>query len=302
MRPPDRVLVASLRWLDLLRRNTVIQTDALLASDPRYSDLTRTQYHADFDWLLTAGLITPCPQGFRPCPALRNLPSADSALAVMAKALELDPPGWLQDADSCLVDPDDLPEDTDALRAALGLSGRQALNAARRAQSKVDLQARERIGAAGEMGLIRLLEAQWPGSTTHVSVDDDTAGYDIAFNLGALTWHLEVKSTSRRGRLVIYVSRNEFVTGEADRFWRLVVIGLDHGDQPSALATVSQDTLAQRSPRDTHHDADWASARYVLGPQDLTPGLCLGGDTPVYEIQPSAPFAWLPHPRSGLQS
>lgn len=57
MRPSDQVLVAGLRWVDLLRRNTLAQAWILIGTYPHYSDLSRSQYHAGIEWLLERGLV-----------------------------------------------------------------------------------------------------------------------------------------------------------------------------------------------------------------------------------------------------
>lgn len=293
MLPPDRVLAGSLRWLDLLHRNTLRQTWTIFDHDPRYGDLTRTQYHSALDWLASAGLVARTDGAAQLTDSVRNLTSVEAAVAVLARALELDPPAWLADADALVADPRDLPQDVGRLAEALNLHGAGALEAIRRAQRKVDLEARARIGAAGETGLIQLLETHWPDSTTHVAADDDTAGYDIAFVLDCMTWHIEVKATNRRGRLVIYLSRHEYETSLSDPAWRLVVVGLDEQGQLAALATVRCDLLHDRSPTDTHGATKWSSARYELEHDELEAGLSLG-TLDSLTVESATTFAWMP--------
>ena len=294
MRPPDSVLRACLRWLDLLRRNSVAQGWALLAADPRYTDLTRTQYHAGLEWLIRADLVQQTTDGLLVAAPLRTLPSADIALEVMARALALDPPAWLANADQLVPDASDLPLDADQMASALGLDNGGALAAVQRAHRKVDAALMAETGAHGEHAVVSLLEARWPGSTSHVATFDDTAGYDIAFTLDEATWHLEVKATTRLGRLVVYLSRNEHSTALADPRWRLVVVGLTPERSLGALATARAQTLANRAPRDVHPAASWSSVRHTLAPSDLLPGLCLAGTTSVVDTNPAPSFAWMP--------
>jgi hypothetical protein len=68
---------------------------------------------------------------------------------------------------------------------------------------------------------------------------DDGLGYDIELCLGQITWKLEVKSTARRNRLRVYLSRNEFSVGSLLEEWRLVVLGLGQSDEIQAIATVT---------------------------------------------------------------
>ena len=298
MRPPDSILRACLRWLDLLKRNSVEQAWTLLSNDPRYTDLTHTQYHSAVSWLTSAGLLIPGPLGLQVSGPLRFLPTLELAAAIMTTAFQLDPPAWLADADTLVRSTDDLPHDADQLGIALGLDPDGTFGAVRRAQRKVDAEALARIGSAGELGLITLLEARWPGSTAHVASLDDTAGYDITLTVEDTTWHLEVKATKRQGRLVAYLSRNEYDTGLSDPRWRLVVVGLRQDLTLAALATVRREVCGDRAPRDTHEAAGWASAKYELMPDDLLPGLCLGMESPALELSETGDFLWTPH-RSG---
>lgn len=64
------------------------------------------------------------------------------------------------------------------------------------------------------------LERRWPGSTRHVALTDDGLGYDLAFSCRGRTLHLEVKTTGRRGRLVLYLSRHEHEVALLDPDWR----------------------------------------------------------------------------------
>lgn len=297
MRPPDSVMSACLRWLDLLKRNSVEQAWTLLSVDPRYTDLTRTQYHSAYGWLTDSGLLVPGPRGREVSEPLRSLPVSELGMAIMARALETDPPAWLADADTLIRGADDVPVDADLLGVALGLEPDGMLGAVQRAQRKVDAAALAAIGSAGELGLIAVLEAKWPGSTAHVASLDDTAGYDIALTIEDATWHLEVKATKRLGRLLAYLSRNEYDTGQSDPRWRLVVVGLRDDMSPGALATVRPEVIRERAPRDAHELAGWASARYDLTPDDLLPGLCLGVESPA-ALDPTEAgiFLWAPRP------
>jgi hypothetical protein len=294
MLPTDSVLAGSLRWLDLLRRNTLSQAWALIGSDPGYRDLTRSQYFAALEWLQISGLLVETQDGLQVAESTRNLTHVDTSLTVMARALEVDPPAWLADAEALVLDPADLPQDAGNLATALQLDEADAMNAVRRAQRKVDFEARARIGAIGEIALLGILEQHWPGSTTHVAADDDTAGFDIAVTIHGATSHLEVKTTNRRGRLIIYLSRHEYETSLLDPAWRLVVVGLDDEDQAAAIATARRGTLRGRSPTDMHEATRWASAKYELGQEDLEPGLRLVAVTDRVPIDQLKTFAWMP--------
>ena len=71
-----------------------------------------------------------------------------------------------------------------------------------------------------------------------MALTDDGLGYDVAAMTETGTWHLEVKTSARRGRLLVYPSRQEFEISKLDPRWRLVLAGLDPGRQLAAVATV----------------------------------------------------------------
>ena len=273
MLPPPGVLAAAYRWLRLLQRSSMDQASALIRADPHYTDLTPTQYATALDWLLTTGLVTDTATHRELSPRALGLPDNRLRELLFERTLIAAPPVWLADADTLVRDPSDLPQDVAELAAALGLGGTDAMLAVRRTHGRVDLEARQRVGAAGEAALIALLEHRWPGSTEHVSLEADGLGYDIAFTAAGVTWHLEVKTTSRRGRLVCFLSRNEYEVGLLDPAWRLVIVGLGEADDILALATADHRSLARRSPRDQDPATRWESVRYQLGPADLHPGL-----------------------------
>lgn len=290
-RPPNTILAGCVRWLDLLQRNTPGSAWTVLLASPRDAGLTPTQYQLSLKWLYEAQLLTGSGEFTRLSPAVRNLPPAELAIVVLATSLAADPPPWLRnDAD---LDAD-VPIDGREVSGALGLTSHQALEGIQRARRKVDSQLTKEIGDAGETQLLRLLEASWPHSATHVAADDDTAGYDIAFTHARHTWHLEVKATTRRGRLTIYLSRNEYEQSQVDPSWRLVVIGLDSQRQLAALATARTSALHRAAPLDQHEGTTWSSARYKLGPDDLLPDLWLDQPEPVLTAaRHETTFAWL---------
>lgn len=273
MLPPPGVLAAAHRWLRLLQHSSLDQASAFIRADPRYTDLTPTQYATALDWLLATGLVTDTGTHQELSPRAAGL--ADSRLRelLFERTLAAAPPVWLADADTLVRDPSDLPQDVADLAAALGLGETDAMLAVRRTHGRVDLEARQRVGAAGEAALVALLEQRWPGSTDHVSLEADGLGYDVAFTEAGVTWHLEVKTTSRRGQLLCFLSRNEHEVGLLDPAWRLVVVGLGEADDLVALATADHQSLSPRSPQDQDAATRWESARYQLGPADLRPGL-----------------------------
>lgn len=303
MLPGDGVLVAAYRWLCLLQRSTLPQASAVIRANTAYTDLSPTQYAAALDWLTTVRLLHSTDAGARLAPAALGLTDAGTRQLLFGRSLEAAAPAWLPDADVLVRNPSELPQDVSHLADVLGLDDSTALLTVRQIHGRIDLAERSRIGAQGEKGLAALLECRWPGSTNHVALTDDGLGYDLAFTLGVNTWHLEVKTTSRRGRLVVYLSRHEHEVALLDRDWRLVVVGLGGDGAPAAIATARHQLLQERAPRDWDQAARWESARHELRPSDLHPGLAFlsylepGGPASLFRrgtLQEISPFLWMP--------
>lgn len=297
MLPAEAILRAAQRWLRLLTRSSFIQAVALIKADPAYTDLSQTQYASALDWLRSVGLLVETDHGAVVAPTALRLDDRDLHQLLFSKALETAEPPWLADADTLIGDENELPGDAARLAEVLGLDDRQALVALRQLHGRIDLAERARVGAAGEAALVAILEEHWPGSTRHASLDDDGLGYDIAFRPSDVEHHLEVKSTTRRGRLTIYLSRHEHEIAHLDTRWHLIVVGLDAEGQAAAIATAAEDILLARSPLDQATTARWESVRHQLTAADLAPGLQLGNVKPLGGLLAdggSRTFAWMP--------
>jgi hypothetical protein len=236
-------------------------------------------------------------------PLVVQIPSLERNQLLFMKAVEVSDRPWLPDADVLIQDVADLPEDAAKLGASFGLSEDSTLVGIRQVHGHIDLELRRVIGGAGERALVAALEHQWPGSTVHVALENDGYGYDVAFQQpGGRSWHLEMKTTTRQGRLILHLSRQEHDVGRLDPAWRLLVVGLDSDHELECLATGTGEALFARAPRDTPAGAKWQSASYELGPGDLSPGLDFL-DAPPPGLDPllgsgtrKAPssFAWMP--------
>ena len=225
------------------------------------------------DWLKSAGLIVESQDGYGLTSEFVAVAADYVPYALFQKALEFAPPVWLSDADSLIPDDGELPEDARGLATALGLGNKAAYSAIQNIQGKVDLASRAMIGALGEQALVEILEKWRPGSTLHVAQYSDAFGFDIRFRYQKVDWHLEVKSTVRRGRLKIYVSRNEYEVGSRDPHWRLIVLGLDENHQIAALATLPSSRLGALAPVDATAAGRWQSASFELKTDDLIRGM-----------------------------
>jgi hypothetical protein len=302
--PPDAIVLAAARWLRLFQRSSVDQASALIRADARLADLSVTQYAQALEWLVDLGLVQDGPLGQRPVLGQDLLSPAELDALLLASILEATRPPWLQDADLLVRTTADLPEDVARLASTLNVTDDAALLTVAMVHGKIDLEQRATVGAAGELRLIELLEELWPGSTHHVAAEHDGLGYDVTFtNMGA-TWHLEVKSTTRRGRLVLHLSRHEHEVALRDPAWRLIAIGLTEGDQLACVATIKYPDLAARAPQDRHAQARWEAVRHGVAPELLTGGLSFIVDPPgsaearfVRSAEMTAAltgFAWMP--------
>lgn len=306
MLPAEGVLHAAKRWLELLTRSTVDQASALIRSDPAYRDLSITQYGSGLDWLRQVGLLTEDEHGFGLTSNTRRLSPEDANRLLFGLSLQAAVPPWLADADALVLAPSELPQDALDVASSLGLTEEAALLCVRQIHGHADLAERSRVGAAGEVALIELLEDFRLGSTDYVAARHDGYGYDIGFTTGTEQWHLEVKTTTRRARLQIHLSRHEYEVMQLDPSWRLVVVGLD-GQDVAAIATVSSDVLRDRAPVDASSLSRWESARHELVASDLHEGLgfiteTTGSSSEQFLMTGHRPgsfgkYAWMPRDR-----
>jgi hypothetical protein len=306
MFPAEAIVQAASRWLRLLRHSTLSQASSIIRADSAYTDLTQTQYGLGLDLLMDLDLMNhAAPGGASLSSEIKELPGELRDQLLFERTLEIAAPNWLPDADLLVPDSDEVPQDAAALAHALKLTESAAFLSIRRVHGRIDLAERARVGLAGEIALIALLERRWPRSTTHVSAADDSFGYDIAFQHEERQWHLEVKSTTRRGRLRLYLSRHEHEVGLRDPHWRLVVLGLDDQLQLKVITTVRHGELLSRAPRDAFAEAKWQSASHELTANDLELGFSFLNVPDIFEDSSADPgrrtgafeagqgFAWM---------
>lgn len=303
MLPSNSVVAASLRLLHLLRTSSISHVWRILRTDPAYTDLTQSQYATAFDLLREAGILRGHTSSLALAGQFAMLPEPEMRKQLFECIIKYFSPAWLQDADVLVPASGEIPEDAAKLAAGLGLQESEAFRAVRNAHTHVDLEKRQLIGGAGEHALLGYLEANWPGSTIHVAALGDGFGYDIAFMQGGREWHLEVKSTTRRGRLTFFLSRNEYETGLTDPSWRLVVAGLSPDLKLMAIATLLPGHLQPVAPVDVGPNSRWQSAMFEIGGSSFVKGICLSGcssDAPAFHgclhaaDRHDSWFAWLP--------
>ncbi|TSD93029.1 DUF3883 domain-containing protein [Gordonia rubripertincta] len=251
--PPESILLAAKRWLEILPTSSGIpRAQALLTTHVKYSDLTPTQYASALTLLHELELI----QGGRVV-----IPPGSRVLGAL---LERAAPTWFSDADQLVRSPDELPSDIITAGRALGLNEVEVYHQLVSSWGKVDTAARERVGAAGEAQLVRSLESV-PGSRVdHVSEWSDGFGYDISYSRGRTFGHLEVKSTTRAGRFTAYLSRHEYSVMKRDDRWVFVAVRLTGDLNISAVGSVSNEWIEANVPRDQGPFGSWASCKLEI--------------------------------------
>jgi hypothetical protein len=238
-----------------------VRVRALFTEHSDFSDITPTQYEAAYTWIRDIGLLDDL---HSIVPAHRRV--FDSAMAHSGAP-------WFPDADLLIQSPEELPDDVIRAAGALGLSEGEAFGQVGAVWGKVDTRERSRIGAAGELALVALLRESTQVEIEHVAAWSDGFGYDIAVHASQHSAHLEVKTTVRRRRLTVYISRNEYETMLRDPGWELVAIRLTPDLEPQAVATVPKEWIAQQAPSDQGGHGRWESCRLDVPSDVPVPGI-----------------------------
>ncbi|WP_181127360.1 DUF3883 domain-containing protein [Rathayibacter sp. AY1F9] len=231
-----------------------------------YSDLSPGQYSTALNWLNDAKVFEAAEPG---------IPSANLILDAI---LEVDDPLWFRDFDILVRSPDELPTDFSSAGGALGLSELEVYQQVQRKWGKVDAAARAQIGAAGEEALVALLKDAPGCSVDHVSTWSDGFGYDIAFSRDKTTAHLEVKTTTRTGRFVAYLSRHESDVMRYDEHWYLILVRMTDQLALTGVGWVAREWIAANLPQDGTRYGTWASCKLDVPPEAIKDGFPVLGD------------------------
>ena len=260
--PPEPVLLAAKRWLEILPSSGGIpRAQALLTTHSQFSDLTPTQYASALVWVRDLGLLTKVGS---PVPAAHQV-----LCAIFEKAA----PPWVQDADELVQSPDELPSDILSAGLALGLDATAVYEQLVASWGKVDTAARERVGATGEAALVAILKKNTECVVDHVATWSDGFGYDIAVSNGNTSVHLEVKSTTRRGRFTAYLSRNEYSVMLRDDQWVLVALRLTSDFEIAEVGSIPSSWIKANVPRDAGISGSWATCKLEIPAHDIIDGI-----------------------------
>lgn len=260
--PPEPVLLAAKRWLEILPSSGGIpRAQALLTTHTSYGDLTPTQYATALALVRDLGLLAKVGS---------PVPAANRVLGAIFETAALP---WVQDADNLVQSPDELPSDIVSAGEMLGLHADAVYNQLVSSWGKVDTASRESVGAAGESALVRLLRDRTDGHVEHVSSWSDGFGYDVAWTQATKYAHLEVKSTTRLGRFTAYLSRHEYSVMLRDDYWVLVTVRLNADYDVIGLGSVSKAWIAENVPRDSSPFASWASCKLEIPAEVVGQGI-----------------------------
>jgi hypothetical protein len=136
------------------------------------------------------------------------------------------------------------------------------------------------IGLRGEKFVIAHLETLLPASRTkmirHVSIYDDSAGYDIFSPSTTGEDHgylLEVKtSVQKSAKLTLFITRNEIEVAIRNRNWRLVGVEINDGI-PKLLGYLDASELIPLLPQEKSKNFQWTQLRINLDKAFFIPGL-----------------------------
>lgn len=261
----NSILIGAARWLHELSFRDEDGARLSLRTQPRFRDLTPTQYEIALDWLKSKNLY----------PVLRVSEdwTRGPGARVLGAAIGASTPPWLPDADSLIREPAELPIDIVELGEQLGLKPPEIYDEVKRVWRKFDDTAQRALGAAGETALMRWLEENVDARVLQVSEFDDTAGFDLALIVGErIEARIEVKATRREDSVVVFLSRNELETMRVHETWCLQVVHLDANDSIRFLSWIAPETILEGEPQDGRF-ATWQSMKMILPSQALRPGV-----------------------------
>lgn len=255
------VLIGAGRWLRLLAEASPSAAMAILMARPEYADLTNANYREAYEWLESVGLVD------------RNGPDpSTSILRAFEAAVRSKDLSWTQDDSAFLPSPDLLPEPIRLAADNLGLDLSVAWQETLRIGAKLDLERRSRIGHLGEVALVEYLRSTG-FEVEHLSLQSDGLGWDVLVRDGHFEAHVEVKSTTSRARLRIYLTRNEYEVSLRDDRWSLALLLIDESGALLRIAHSPKQTFVKLVPVDSHGGGRWESCRLDLSPKDLQRGL-----------------------------
>lgn len=141
---------------------------------------------------------------------------------------------------------------------------------------KFDSERLSEIGLQGETFLYNFLCDRMPEEklkhVIHISLFDDTAGFDIKTPDPAnleISLLLEVKTTVRPGKTFqFYLSRNEYNIAKVQNNWKLVAI-LKRNGRHDICGFVNRQYIFDNAPVDISNQAMWQNAKFEIPFEDI---------------------------------
>ena len=138
-----------------------------------------------------------------------------------------------------------------------------------------------KIGLKGEEAVMDLLNNQiderYHHRIRHVSLFDDTAGFDIAspsVKNHEESMFSEVKTTVRPAEdFTFYISRNEFNVGNKTRNWSIVCVKIVN-DTPLILGHLNLDQIRDLFPMEISEQVKWQSLKVTVPLTMINEDLC----------------------------
>lgn len=261
---PVTFLAAS-RWVQELHARTVDEAILRLQLAPSYRDLTPTQYQRSLEWLRDIGMVDEV--------GLTRLePIKSSLLEVLRHYLEQANPAWLDDFANNVNSAAELPIDLLQLVDGLRLPEFEILDLSSHVARKFDDTAQQELGALGERLLVESLRARTSATVEHVSLSDDTLGFDVLVSDHRNRAEVEVKTCRALRPVRFFLSRNEFEHMRASPRWVLqIVTVIDH--RIADYWTVEPGWIEESAPRNVHDASRWESIQVVVPEDALVEGL-----------------------------
>jgi hypothetical protein len=147
----------------------------------------------------------------------------------------------------------------------------QAIDVSGELEKKFDNSLQVQLGLEGELAFISYLEANLPDNRrltiNHVSLVDDTAGYDVSCSSAIHEDEIdlfEVKTSSRISRTFnFFITRNELKVGNSEPNWRIAAMRkVDSKYEFLGLLRLSQ--FSSYLPKDIHVASKWTSASVAI--------------------------------------
>jgi hypothetical protein len=153
----------------------------------------------------------------------------------------------------------------------------QAIDISGELERKFDNSLQVQLGLEGELAFISFLEVNLPDTRrltiNHVSLTNDTAGFDVSCSSGIHKDELdffEVKTSSRTSSTFnFFITRNEVKVANRESNWRIAAMRkVDSKYEFLGLLRISQ--FSSYLPKDIHAASKWTSASVAVPISDFS--------------------------------